>query len=459
MMFGLFKTRCPLDTREKAWTETRMRWLADKFGIDRLRRADVILPTREFFPDDYSGEERQVRPLFDRVCRYMGVNPAGLKLYIVPDNQMVDTGGLYFREPHTVIYVAQRLLANQQWLVATLTHEVAHELLLGEGRLGTDVPDHEWITDLLPVFLGMGIFAANSTLEQGSWGFRCQGYLPSHVFGYAMALFLFARGEGRPAWAEHLRPDAKDALTKGLKYLQKTGDSLFHPDTLAAPLPLPTTPSAACELLSRSPTWQLVTLEELHDRPLLERKVLDAVVKCAQANDPEIAAAANEAMAAMGPAALPAIDVAVRAMHSSDSHVCTTGITAFTAMKQPQPAVLFVLNDLMKSEDPVVASCARRAVGAYGPRAARVIPTLMKLLKRALYKGLETEPVELCRLLSQVSPDYHRLIQERFQHDDELIVSVTDALAAMSEADSQVLLAADPENDPDAMGDSPTPSA
>jgi hypothetical protein len=43
-MFGWFVPKCPLNTREK-WTEDRMRWLADRFGIDRLLSAKVVLPS------------------------------------------------------------------------------------------------------------------------------------------------------------------------------------------------------------------------------------------------------------------------------------------------------------------------------------------------------------------------------------------------------------------------------
>ena len=35
-MFGWRSAKCPLDTYEKTWTEWRMRWLAEQFGIERL---------------------------------------------------------------------------------------------------------------------------------------------------------------------------------------------------------------------------------------------------------------------------------------------------------------------------------------------------------------------------------------------------------------------------------------
>jgi hypothetical protein len=64
-MFGWFTPKSPLDTREKTWTEKRMRWPADQLGIDRLLDAQVVLPTPEFFPEPYNATaddpRRQVR--------------------------------------------------------------------------------------------------------------------------------------------------------------------------------------------------------------------------------------------------------------------------------------------------------------------------------------------------------------------------------------------------------------
>jgi len=54
-MFGWFAPKCPLRTGEKTWTETRMRWLADTFGVDRLLKAHVLVPTPTSFPTPYHG--------------------------------------------------------------------------------------------------------------------------------------------------------------------------------------------------------------------------------------------------------------------------------------------------------------------------------------------------------------------------------------------------------------------
>ena len=94
-------------------------------------------------------------------------------------------------------------LQDPQALVATLAHELCHVHLISDGRIDPDRPDHEPLTDLLTVFLGFGIFNANTAVQfkqfedgvmQG-WSSSRQGYLPEEAFGYALALYTWVRRE------------------------------------------------------------------------------------------------------------------------------------------------------------------------------------------------------------------------------------------------------------------------
>jgi hypothetical protein len=41
------------------------------------------------------------------------------------------------------------------------------------------------------------------------------------MFGYALALFAWKRGERKPAWAKYLEGNVKDHFKSGMRYLQK----------------------------------------------------------------------------------------------------------------------------------------------------------------------------------------------------------------------------------------------
>ena len=62
-MFGWFrrKATCPVEDKERAWLEGRTRWLVSEFGLEKARATPMILPTPEFFPDDYDASREAGR--------------------------------------------------------------------------------------------------------------------------------------------------------------------------------------------------------------------------------------------------------------------------------------------------------------------------------------------------------------------------------------------------------------
>jgi hypothetical protein len=249
-MWKLFQrsTACPVDDEMRQWVDGRFRWLRDRLGRDTPRDVRVVLPTPEFFPDPYDGSKEAALTIFDRVCGYMKVGPRQFRVFVYDAGRAPDIGighrsesssaGVYIcdggsdatgaRVPAIGIEASQ--LADPMSLVATLAHEIGHEILLGQGHVAHDTSDHEPLTDLLTVFMGMGIFSSNSTISDRAWtsggmaGWQTNrlGYLDQRTFGYALARFAWARGETSPAWARHVRLDVRSPLRQGLRFLAAT---------------------------------------------------------------------------------------------------------------------------------------------------------------------------------------------------------------------------------------------
>jgi hypothetical protein len=206
-----------------------------------MRSVRVVLPTPEFFPDAYLGTEEDARVIFSRVCDYMGLPSESVELSFYTDRNPVyegqwqqGTAGLYHEEQGKFwVSVEASNLDDPLGLVGTLAHELAHVHLLGHGRISADVEDHEPLTDLLTVFLGLGVFTANSAIHENywhegnvsGWSVGRRGYLSMPMYGYAFALFAQARGEEDPAWAKELRLDVRAALKQGARFLTESGDS------------------------------------------------------------------------------------------------------------------------------------------------------------------------------------------------------------------------------------------
>ncbi|HEV3084605.1 MAG TPA: hypothetical protein VGY66_32880 [Gemmataceae bacterium] len=224
-MFGRSRESCPVEPESRAWLDERLDWLVTQFGRAQLRAAQVVLPTTEFFPDAYSGSEADVRVMLDRVCGYMGLEADTIDLHFYQDRNPVHEGG--FRHGTAGLYEAVNG-KHRVWieaskvhdplaLVATLAHELGHVHLLGHGRISPEAEDHELLTDLLTVFLGLGVITANAVIREsywnvghlGGWSINRQGYMTMPMYGYALAWFARARDEAPPAGWIRLRVSSR----------------------------------------------------------------------------------------------------------------------------------------------------------------------------------------------------------------------------------------------------------
>jgi hypothetical protein len=236
-MFGWLRSKpgCPVDPATREWVDTRWAWLEGQFGLERLRKARVVLPRPEFFPDPFHGAEEDARRMLDRACGYMDIDPATVELSLYEDRNPVyeggwrhGTAGLYHPDGGKFrIWVEVANLADPLALVGTMAHELGHVHLLGHGRISDEAVDHEPLTDLLTVYFGMGIFTANSVIREhywhagqvSGWSMGRRGYLGMPVYGYAFARFARARGEYGEEWVRELRLDVRSAFKQAMRFL------------------------------------------------------------------------------------------------------------------------------------------------------------------------------------------------------------------------------------------------
>jgi hypothetical protein len=236
-MFGWFRSmpECPVDPAMREWIDRRWSWLEEQFGTERLRKGRVILPRSEFFPDPFCGTEDDARRMLDRVCGYMDLDPTSVDLSLYVDDQPAfegqwrqGTAGLYQRERGRFrIGIEVGNLDDPLALVSTIAHELGHVHLLGHRRITAAAEDHEPLTDLLTVFLGLGVFSANSVIHELYWdeghysGWRMgrRGYLGMPQYGYALARFARSRGEDGSAWSKELRLDVRAAFRQAMHFL------------------------------------------------------------------------------------------------------------------------------------------------------------------------------------------------------------------------------------------------
>jgi hypothetical protein len=355
----------------------------------------------------------------------MGIDPDTVQFTLVDDEQMPDAAGLYYQRERSVIDIARGQLADPSGLIATLAHELAHELLLKGGHLTSDTEDHEQVTDLLPVFLGVGVFGANATVRDTSWSsgtmsgwsIRRQGYLSSLQLGYALAVFAFVRGEHHPKWVKHLRPDAGETMKAALHYLRKTGDTLFHPVTFGKRRGTPTVHQLADDLAHPSPTVRVNALWDIiPDAPAAE--LLPAVERCLPHRDPDVRRFALEALGKFGPAAAGLIPVLTNILFRGTPVARREAAVALGRIGLGDEQVIPALVAMLTDEDPALVANAGWALATFKERAAGAEPQLLKALEVAGNLSNFNGVTYLLAALLAARPDAAARIKAHFAEGD-----------------------------------------
>jgi hypothetical protein len=253
-MLGLFQARLPIDTDEFEWMLACFRWFTIEFEADGHRHPNILtLPDAETFPPSRASGHRRAVELFEIVRQRAGMadwqcdllsGPAeresrvatGLGLRHISKPAPLGTFG-YADGRYRITYNPSDI-ARPESLVATFAHELAH-YLLHTARTpppgGRDLLEHA--TDLGAVYLGFGLFMANSAKdfaqfqdfgEQG-WRMRSQGYLSEMALTTALAVFMRLSDSDAKAAERELKGYLRSPFRKALNAIDR-----LHPDLRSA---------------------------------------------------------------------------------------------------------------------------------------------------------------------------------------------------------------------------------
>jgi HEAT repeat protein len=238
------------------------------------------------------------------------------------------------------------------------------------------------------------------------------------MLGYAMALFAFMRRDERARWAAYLRPDARVAFRAGLRWLRRTGDSLFHPDTIHQGYRPPSVHEAAFRLRSGSPTVRLTTLWEIGQHRLESPGLVAAVVERLDDPDPAIPGEAARVLAGYGPAAEAAVPRLVQALSSVNDGTRIGAAYALGAIGAEPEVVIPELRILLGLGSRALVSAAVAALGQFGSRAEPAIGDLLGAFTSALVDCEHWLVDVVARSLLAITPDPERRVDEYFEEGD-----------------------------------------
>jgi len=236
----------PLSDQRRVWLDEAFSFLLNEFGKDKVVAKKVMLPTHECFPYKIT----QVHKYSDRVAKLMGIEPVdiilefygsvGKKIDVsetafsaTSSESTNEPAGLYFGKDENGKYhvsISSGSCSSAEKLIPTLAHEFGHIKLLGDDKLKIDNED---LTDMVPLFFGLGVFSANSTFNfvtgKGGWAYSTLGYLSQMDWGYLLALYAFVRDEHetQTPWFKFLNINTKKDFKLSLAFIQDHKENIF----------------------------------------------------------------------------------------------------------------------------------------------------------------------------------------------------------------------------------------
>ncbi|MBV7259282.1 hypothetical protein [Erythrobacter crassostreae] len=237
-----FKPKPPITQDEFDWLVACFAWLRGVLG-DAHIRPDFVLPDHPDLLAAKTGPQ-----LFEAVRGIAGMEqwPCRLQKVDVDDpassphityEGSAACGTFSVENGEAIIRYSSQMLRDPDALTATFAHELCHYLLVNAGDPpgGAELMEHA--TDCAAVYIGFGVFLANSarSFEQGNdgeiswWRSSANGYLSEQALVTATALFAALHGYETGAADEALKPYLRRSMTKAGKVITHR-----YPDVAAA---------------------------------------------------------------------------------------------------------------------------------------------------------------------------------------------------------------------------------
>lgn len=237
-MFWKKKKKLPITDEDKIWVDQDLNWLKNELRHDHFMEIKTITPTIDFYNRTFDGTEKDAEFILERTMELMRVEDINVRLEYFSDSPIEMSDGTILTTPADingswnsasgtyqqtengiVISIEKGQLKNTFSLIATISHELAHQILLGENRIEEN---DEFLTDFTAIVYGFGIFLGNSRFQFSSndlgWQSSIQGYLPEQIIAYAMAWLSKERNENTD-YSQYLNKSMKKYFNQSLNWL------------------------------------------------------------------------------------------------------------------------------------------------------------------------------------------------------------------------------------------------
>ena len=244
LMFWNKKKKLPITKEDKIWVDEDLNWLKTELGQEHFMEIRTVTPTKDFYDRTFDGTEKDAEFILERTMDLMNIRDTEIKLEFFSDEPVITDDGAILSTPadingswksasgiyqqtenDIIIAIESSQLKSTASLIAAISHELSHQILLGENRIEEN---DEFLTELTSIAYGFGIFMGNSrfTFSQfstnGSFGWNStgQGYLPEQIIAYGMAWLSKQRNE-KTDYSQYLNKSLKKYFNQSFEWLKE----------------------------------------------------------------------------------------------------------------------------------------------------------------------------------------------------------------------------------------------
>lgn len=244
---GLFGRRFMFDEGTTDWVFDTYAWALETFGTDLFyQHTELVLPNDQFFPDNLKEVDDVAERIFTAVRKHGGMEDWPCRLIKQEEDTDPHIGPALLirgapsgpagtfsmsggKSPTIEISYNPSQLERPESLIATFAHELAHYLIHSvDSRPPGGDEFEEHATDLVAVFMGFGVFLANSAftfsqftdVDSQGWRTYAQGYLSESELTYCLAIFLHLKRIDQSIVEPYLDRNLKKVLKKAVKEMQ-----------------------------------------------------------------------------------------------------------------------------------------------------------------------------------------------------------------------------------------------
>ncbi|MGH1385492.1 hypothetical protein [Kordia sp.] len=241
-MFWKKKKKLPITPEDKAWVDEALQWLQGSLGKDHFMEIRTVTPTKNYYDRTFDKSEQDAEFILERTMELMNIQDVDIQLVFFSDSPIKMADGEILSSPADingewksaagtyeenadgiVISIEREQLNDTLSLIATISHELSHQILLGENRIEEN---DEYLTDLTAIAYGFGIFLGNSSFNFSTgtmaggfgWEMNAQGYLPEQIIAYAMAKLSNIRNESTE-YSQYLNSSLQKYFKQSEAYL------------------------------------------------------------------------------------------------------------------------------------------------------------------------------------------------------------------------------------------------